>query len=106
MAYTGEALDTLEDTPRFTVESVDAQTIGQAMDKISGGARQKEFAWVLTHQSEARKIFKGSGYYFFPGEEPDGTYVYCVRWGRERFEPSLGLRAMKLPPNSHVVLLG
>lgn len=72
-----------ERTPSLRVVQVKANSIGEAMEKVRGGAGQAELDWALANPKEARRMLKEGDLFFFPGAT-DGvrvSYVYCREGG-------------------------
>lgn len=84
MADTKEKVASPEGAPRLKAVKVEANTVGEAMGKVGGGAGQAELDWVLANPMKAAKMLKGSSYYFFPGAAV-GDYVPFVYWFAGRF---------------------
>ncbi|MDO8523820.1 MAG: hypothetical protein Q7R74_01170 [bacterium] len=82
-----------EGAPRLKAVKVEANTVGEAMDKAGGGAGQAELDWVLNpaNFAKAAKMLKGGSYYFFPNAG-DGVLVPSVRWNAGEFWRSSALR--------------
>lgn len=66
-----EAVTHPEGSPKLTVLPIEADRVGEAMEKARGKgtpAGQTEFEWVLKKENRAQvaAMLKGADYYYFP----------------------------------------